>query len=842
MRYLLAILICLPCMAQILPVDTAIVVTVGPVIDDTDFSTLEVAVAYNATGMSVDLIESSGTASTKTDLTLTTAGSNDWTHLGNGIYEIEITAAQNNTEGNLQVVGECDGVLPFFSPVYTIVPTMVYNSLALGTDNLEVDTLLLSGDSTAANNLESMYDATGYTDATAPASRAQVDAIGAASGGALMFQSSADNTGGAIKSVTFVGTQTGTYTNTEAEDGSYHQISPSTNDLDIVYQFDIGGGRTGVDFSWTGYLNGNGDDAVIQAYDFVGTDWETIATIDGQSGSTNVSLNGSLLNKHTGTGSDIGAVLLRIDGQNDDTAPVLYTDQFLVSAVSIGQSVGYSGGYVYLDTDNGTSGTESFVNGTADNPCSTWSEAVTIAGNVGLYKLDIVGDVTLSSGAEGNFVTIFSHRGALALGSQNIGGVEFLNFEDITGVGTNAASDRPVFRDSTLGGAASCTIPPSALFICEIGAGSLVLGSAGDYDIDFCSSGVAGTSAATVDCNSLGSATTVGLSNYSRGLILNNLTTNHTVTVHGVLTSLTLNGADATVQIGGQYGTLTNNLTGSPSVTTTNSYDISGANTTFASILADTSEIGTAGAGLTAIPWNASWDAEVESEATDALNAYDPPTDTEMDSGFAGLNNLSAAEVNAEVDTALADIHLDHLLAADYDPASKPGTATALLNELMENDGGVSRFTANALEQAPSGGGGGDATAANQTTIITHLTDIKGATWSSSTDTLEEIADAIATIDAGAGTGDTSVNHDTGGTDELRIVDGNGNGIVDATILAYVASAYASNPLTATVQATATTGADGRWEAPMMLDSGTTYTLYIYKQGVYGPATTNVTP
>lgn len=83
------------------------------------------------------------------------------------------------------------------------------------------------------------------------------------------------------------------------------------------------------------------------------------------------------------------------------------------------------------------------------------------------------------------------------------------------------------------------------------------------------------------------------------------------------------------------------------------------------SILVDTAEIGAAGAGLTAIPWNAAWDAEVESEANDALVA----------------------------------IHLDHLLAADYDPAAKPGVATALLNELVESDAGVSRFTVNALEQ-----------------------------------------------------------------------------------------------------------------------------------------------
>ena len=82
-------------------------------------------------------------------------------------------------------------------------------------------------------------------------------------------------------------------------------------------------------------------------------------------------------------------------------------------------------------------------------------------------------------------------------------------------------------------------------------------------------------------------------------------------------------------------------------------------------------------------PWNAAWDAEVESEVTDAL---------------AALNDVSAADVNAQVDAAIETYHLDHLLAADYDPASAPGVSTALLNELVENDGGVSRFSANTLE------------------------------------------------------------------------------------------------------------------------------------------------
>lgn len=75
----------------------------------------------------------------------------------------------------------------------------------------------------------------------------------------------------------------------------------------------------------------------------------------------------------------------------------------------------------------------------------------------------------------------------------------------------------------------------------------------------------------------------------------------------------------------------------------------------------------------------------------------------------AGLTDLGGmsigmqAEVQSECNDALVANHLDHLLAVDYDPASKPGTATALLNELVENDAGVSRFTTNALETAPGG-------------------------------------------------------------------------------------------------------------------------------------------
>jgi hypothetical protein len=115
-------------------------------------------------------------------------------------------------------------------------------------------------------------------------------------------------------------------------------------------------------------------------------------------------------------------------------------------------------------------------------------------------------------------------------------------------------------------------------------------------------------------------------------------------------------------------------------------------------------------------------DADVSSRLADA--DYEAPDNAGIDSigtAIGALNDLSAADVNAEVDAALADIHLDHLLATTYDPASKPGAADALLNELVESDGGVARFTQNALEQAPGGAGGGSATIENQEAILAAL-------------------------------------------------------------------------------------------------------------------------
>jgi len=92
------------------------------------------------------------------------------------------------------------------------------------------------------------------------------------------------------------------------------------------------------------------------------------------------------------------------------------------------------------------------------------------------------------------------------------------------------------------------------------------------------------------------------------------------------------------------------------------------------------------------------------------------------------------------------------------------------------------------------------------------------------------------------GDGDTTVNHDTGGADNLRLVDPDGNGIDNAAIRAYVKAEYDADPTTATLRAgPLQTGADGRWVGTMMLNAGLAYSIVFSRPG-FAVATRAVTP
>jgi hypothetical protein len=94
-------------------------------------------------------------------------------------------------------------------------------------------------------------------------------------------------------------------------------------------------------------------------------------------------------------------------------------------------------------------------------------------------------------------------------------------------------------------------------------------------------------------------------------------------------------------------------------------------------ILADTAVIGALGAGLTAIPWNSAWDAEVESEVTDALTAYNAVATTDLPTNF--------GDMSISITTGLVDITQT---AADkvWSTAARILTASTNFNDIAATD------------------------------------------------------------------------------------------------------------------------------------------------------------
>lgn len=125
-----------------------------PLIDSTDFLTIEDAVAYNAAGMALHwhFVTSAG-AYTVTAVTPTTGGNYDWTDQGTaGVYTIEIPASggasiNNDTEGYGWFTGKADGILPWRSPVYG------FRSAALNDSLCDTNTTGLMAPATAGRTL-----------------------------------------------------------------------------------------------------------------------------------------------------------------------------------------------------------------------------------------------------------------------------------------------------------------------------------------------------------------------------------------------------------------------------------------------------------------------------------------------------------------------------------------------------------------------------------------------------------------------------------------------------------------------------------------------------------------
>lgn len=557
---------------------TARTILVGPVLDSTGAAKTDEVVA------SIKV--------TKNGTVGAADGSATLTHDHAGKYKLALTANDSDTVGVLEISLN-SGTNDMPVKACNVVETAIWDALFAdgATGLLPANMTQIGGDTQSATDLKDFADA-GYDPSTNKvqgvvlvdtmagtiqtldaldteqdiehdATQAAIAGIGTAGGAAINVDASADNSAGGITGVTSgttkVGTETGTFANTSNVNLVYHQITHDANDIDWVYQFLTGGGTSVVEARWVGYISGSNDTITFYAWDHVGGSWEAIGTQVGAAFTTNVTKNLTLYSRHRGTSAaELGKVYIRL-ACTGMTSPILYTDQLFVSFAITSRSVGYSNvGAVSIDTLTGVAGTESFVNGVADNPVSTLADALTIATAVNLRQFEIGNgsSITLASSTQNKVFE--GHEWNLALGNQDITSSMFID-ANVSGTGTGTLAE---FETCEIG---TVTLGPSFFHGCGF-SGTMTLGAAGDYFFYDCHSSVAGTSTPVFDLATAG-ANNMSFRRWSGGITLNNISSNDVISIDAVSGgTITLNGADGDVQIRGMCSSIVDNRTGTPTL------------------------------------------------------------------------------------------------------------------------------------------------------------------------------------------------------------------------------------------------------------------------------------
>lgn len=293
------------------------------------------------------------------------------------------------------------------------------------------------------------------------------------------------------------------------------------NDDSLLYTVDDAAGTITLDFDYQldpdteviQYLlvaaaQGNTDDIAFQVYNQVGAAYVTFETIVGSNSLIYANLDKVIIQKYT---SDTGLFQTRLTGTGLTGATLTVN-----KAVAYGQatSTGIKNGSTITLTESAAN--QNFV------------------GNNWILELEsqILDNMYSQGGAvsgEGIVNSGHAHFNHMEVGPVNVGPSHF----DTCGFGS-------MFKMRT----------------------------AGDYEMINCHTDTPAAGNITIDGNSLGAATSLINQDFKGSITFINLTAFHTMTISGTeLGNIVLGGADATVKIRGIYESLTNNLTGSPTVT-----------------------------------------------------------------------------------------------------------------------------------------------------------------------------------------------------------------------------------------------------------------------------------
>lgn len=325
------------------------------------------------------------------------------------------------------------------------------------------------------------------------------------------------------------------------------------------------------------------------------------------------------------------------------------------------EQVGYEGGAIWLDTNNGAAGQVVGENGTVNNPSDNITDTIALAVATGRTRIRVASGstVTLVAALEG--YEIFNTNWTLVLNGQSISGT-CISGALVTGIGTGA--NRPMLHNCQLG---AITLPPAIMVACGIGnsSGTFTFGGAGEYIYDECYSVVPGPGTPNFVATGLGSATGInnrawkGGANYT---LDSDITLSHEVLAGGG-TTITTGGAD--VEIRGITRSVTLVLSNAGTIQfvgITGPITISGTATTTVNLYGVSSSLADTSSGTTI-------NDETTSRAN--YNGGDYSLDTDANGRIRIVDGTGAGEINTNAGAiAVVDLVTDITTKTGYSLAA----------------------------------------------------------------------------------------------------------------------------------------------------------------------------
>jgi hypothetical protein len=371
-----------------------------------------------------------------------------------------------------------------------------------------------------------------------------------------------------------------------------------------------------------------------------------------------------------GSGNDSEAVVLHITQAS--MAPVTLTYELYRPVVTAGETVGVSSGAVSNVTTTATATAVTTVNGLASGVITATSIAADAIGASELAADAATEIATAVWATATRSLTILDEdsttldldatiRAAVGLASANLD-------TQIGDLPTNAelATSQAAADDATLAAIAALNNPSAAAIADAVWdeaiAGHVGAGSTGEALSD---AGSAGDPWSTALPGAYGSGTAGKIIGDNINATISSRATQTSVdtiddlldTEIGALTTAVADlptNAELATALGTADDATLSAIAAVDTKIDTLTTNVGTVDTVLDALVAD---IGSNGSGLTAIPWNSSWDVEVESEVTDALTTYDVATVADVGGGGGG-GGATADEIADEVQSRILNVNI----------------------------------------------------------------------------------------------------------------------------------------------------------------------------------------